>query len=160
MVRLRKAALILAAAILAAAALSCATVPPPARHRVRVTGIDIGRSLDINDRVSRRTSAFDAADAAVYLSVRLVGPAYAASLRTRWIGSGGQVLDDETMPHIRLSPHEELTVPCKISKEGWPPGTYRVEVFLNDFEAGEKSFHVTGETRLAGSTGGGVSATR
>jgi hypothetical protein len=159
MARVQHCILLLAAALTAAAALSCATVPPPSRHHVRITGIDIGRALDINDRVSRRASAFAAGDDAVYLSVRLVGPAPAASLRTRWIGPDGEVLDDETVRNIRLAFHEELTVPYKISKQGWARGDYRVEVYLNDFEAGEKRFHVSGETRLAGS-GGTASATR
>jgi len=152
MARVLHGILLLAAALTAAAALSCASVPPPARYRVRVTGIDIGRAPDINDRVSRADD-FDATDPAIYLSVHLMGPAPAASVRTRWIGPYGEVLDDDTVRNVRLAFHEEMTLPYKVSKAGWPCGDYRVEVYLNDFEAGEMRFRVSGETRLAGSAG-------
>ena len=158
MARLLNALLVPAAAFMVLAALSCATTPPAARHRVRVTHVEIGRTLDLNDRVSERAHAFRPPDDAIYLSVSLVGPTPAASLRTRWVGPAG-VMSDETRS-IRLSAHEEMTLPYRVVPAGWPSGNYRVEVYLNDLEAGEKRFHLVGEAGPAAAAGTSLGASR
>ena len=95
---------------------------------VRVSQIDMGRSLTADKRINDSTDSFKPNDA-IYASIATQGAAPTATLKARWTYQDGQVVDESTQT---IAPSGDARTEFHISKpDGWPAGKYKLEVFLN-----------------------------
>jgi hypothetical protein len=106
---------------------------------VRVSQVNIGRSLTANKAINDATDSFKPSDI-VYASVATEGAADTAALKARWTYQDGQVVNESTQT---IAPTGPATTEFHISKpDGWPAGKYKVEVFLNGSSAAARDFNV------------------
>ena len=107
---------------------------------VRVSQIDVGRSLAADKTVNANTNSFKPNDT-IYASIATEGTAAApATLKARWTYQDGQVVDESTQ---MIAPTGNARTEFHISKpDGWPAGKYKLEVFLNGSSAGTKDVEV------------------
>ena len=108
---------------------------------VRVSQIDMGRSLNADKTISDNSNSFKANDT-IYASIATVGTAATATLKARWTYQDGQVVNESTQT---IAPTGDARTEFHISKpDGWPTGKYKLEVFLNGSSAATKDFEVQG----------------
>ena len=106
---------------------------------VRVSQVDMGRSLNA-DKTVNDTNSFKPGDT-IYASILTEGTAAAATLKARWTYQGGQLVDESSQA---IAPTGEARTEFHISKPGgWPTGKYTLQVFLNGSSATTKDFEVT-----------------
>jgi len=106
---------------------------------VRVTGIELGRSLAADKAVADKTTDFRPSDA-VYVSVETDGTASQATLMTRWTYQDGQVVKELSET---IAPTGKARTEFHIVKpDGWPAGKYAIAVMLNGVASGSKDFEV------------------
>jgi len=106
---------------------------------VRVSQIDMGRSLTADKTVNDNTDSFKPNDT-IYASIATEGSAPTATLKARWTYQDGQVVNESTQT---IAPTGDARTEFHISKpNGWPTGTYKLEVFLNGSSAGTRDFDV------------------
>ena len=119
----------------------CTASRPAAEAPVKVTDIDVGRSLTSGKTIAETTDAFRPADT-FYVSVETNGSGPTATLVARWTYQDGQVVDESRQ---NFAPTGNATVTeFHVSKpDGWPAGGYKVEVLLNGTAAGTRDFKVT-----------------
>ncbi len=127
--------------LLAAAAFGCSASKPAAQAGVRVTQIDVGRSIAADKTIAEKTDSFRPADT-FYVSVKTDGSGPSVNLTARWTYQDGQVVDESRQD---ITPKGGATVTeFHLSKpDGWPAGGYKVEVLLNGASAGAREFKVT-----------------
>jgi hypothetical protein len=127
--------------LLAVALGGCSTLKPAVEAGMKVTDIDVGRSLTAGKTIAETTDAFRPADT-FYVSVKTDGSGATATLVARWTYQDGQVVDESQQD---ISPTGNATVTeFHLSKpNGWPVGGYSVEVLLNGTSAGTRDFKVT-----------------
>ena len=137
---------ILTALLLAALGAACsrpaaspAPAPPAAETAVRVTDVDVGRALGQDKRVTDKTDSFTPAET-IYVSVRTEGSAPTATLKARWTYEGGQLVQESSQT---IAPTGTAVTEFHVAKpDGWPKGSYKVEVFLNGNSVQTESFKV------------------
>jgi hypothetical protein len=106
---------------------------------VRVSRIDMGRSLTADKMINDKTDSFQPNDT-IYASVLTEGAAATARLKARWTYQDGQAVTESTQT---IAPTGDARTEFHISKpDGWPAGKYKLEVFLNDSSAATKDFEV------------------
>ena len=106
---------------------------------VRVSQIDMGRSLTADKTISGNTDSFKPNDT-IYASVATTGTATTAALKARWTYQDGQVVNESTQT---IAPTSDARTEFHISKpDGWPAGKYKLEVFLNGSSAATRDFEV------------------
>ena len=106
---------------------------------VRVSQIDMGRSLNADKTINDNTDSFKPHDT-IYASILTGGTAATATLKARWTYQDGQVVNESTQT---IAPTADARTEFHVSKpDGWPTGKYKVEVFVNDSTAGTKDFEV------------------
>ena len=106
---------------------------------VRVTEVDLGRSLNADKTIGDKTDSFRPADT-IYAAVVTEGAASNAALKARWTYQDGQLIDESVRT---IAPAGKATTEFHISKpDGLPTGTYKVEVSLDGASAGTKNFEV------------------
>ena len=111
----------------------------PAAAGVRVTGVDLGRSLAADKGIAEKTTAFRPSDT-IYCSVETDGTSPQATLATRWTYQDGQVVKELSET---IAPTGKARTEFHIVKpDGWPAGKYTVAVSLNGAAAGSKDFEV------------------
>ena len=138
-------ALTLAAAVLSAACTRSsenpgATGTSGTAVAVRVSQVDMGRSLTVARTIDDTTDSFKPNDT-IYASILTQGTAATATLKVRWTYQDGQVVNDSTQT---IAPTGDARTEFHISKpDGWPTGKYKVEVFLNGSSAA-RDFQVEG----------------
>lgn len=121
-----------AIAILLACAAACGSP-----QTLRVTEIQIGRSLNVDNSVRESATAFRPHDS-VYLSVLTHGSG-SGTLSVRWTYAG-RVLDD---PKKQISYKDAAATDFALqSAGGFPAGQYTAEVFLNGQSVGTRTFRV------------------
>jgi hypothetical protein len=112
---------------------------PPATEAVRVTDVDLGRSLGADKRVADKTDSFKPNET-VYVSVTTEGSAASATLKARWTFEGDQLVQESSQT---IAPTGTAVTEFHIAKpDGWPKGSYKVEVFLNGNPVESESFKV------------------
>jgi hypothetical protein len=135
-------ALLLATALAAACSrpgASPAPGAPPAAGSVKVTDVDLGRSLGADKRVADKTDSFKPNET-VYLSVTTEGSAPSATLKARWTYEGDQLVQESSQT---IAPTGAAVTEFHVAKpDGWPKGSYKVEVFLNGNPVETESFKV------------------
>jgi len=104
---------------------------------LRVTSIQLGRSLNADSTVAGHTTTFGPSDT-VYLSVLTAG-AGSGTISVRWMYRG----------HVMGEPKREVSYRDVAATEfhlqsagGFPPGEYAVEVFLDGQSAARRDFRV------------------
>jgi hypothetical protein len=106
---------------------------------VRVSQIDMGRSLTADKTINDKTDSFKPNDT-IYASILTEGAAPTATLKARWTYQDGQAVDESTQT---IAPTGDARTEFHISKpNGWPTGKYKLEVLLNGSSAGTKDFEV------------------
>ena len=106
---------------------------------VRVSQIDMGRSLNADKTINDNTLSFKPNDT-IYASIVTAGSAATAAVKARWTYGDGQVVNEFTQ---MIAPTGDARTEFHISKpDGWPPGKYKLEVFLNGSSAATKDFEV------------------
>jgi hypothetical protein len=108
---------------------------------VRVSQIDMGRSLNADKTINDSTDSFQPNDT-IYASIVTEGTAATATLKARWTYQEGQVVNESTQT---IAPTGNARTEFHISKpDGWPPGKYTLEVLLNGSSAGTRDVEVEG----------------
>jgi hypothetical protein len=117
------------------AAGSTATATQP----LRVTGVQLGRAVGSDMRVTDETDDFKPNDT-IYASVATDGTSPNATLMARWTYQDGQVVDTTSRS---ISPNAASATEFHVSKPGgWPKGNYKVEILLNGAVTQSKDFEV------------------
>jgi len=112
---------------------------PAAAGALRVTELDLGRSLAADKGIADKTTDFRPSDT-IYLSVETDGASAAATLATRWTYQDGQLVQEQSQ---NIAPTAKARTEFHIAKpDGWPAGKYTVAVLLNGTAAGSKDFEV------------------
>ena len=115
--------------------------PPPAASVVTVTTVELGNQIGADKRVTQQRTSFAPTDT-IYATVVTNGSAPSATLTAKWTYQDGQVVNDSTQT---IAPTGPAATEFHISKpDGWPAGTYKVEVSLNGRSTGTKEFEVKG----------------
>ena len=108
---------------------------------VRVSQIDMGRSLNADKTINDNTDSFKPNDT-IYASIVTEGSAATATLKARWTYQEGQVVNESTQT---IAPTGDARTEFHISKpDGWPTGKYKLEVFLNGSSVATRDVEVEG----------------
>jgi len=108
---------------------------------VRVSQVDMGRSLNADKTINDNTDSFKPNDT-IYASIVTEGTAATATLKARWTYQEGQVVNESTQT---IAPTGNARTEFHISKpDGWPTGKYKLEVFLNGSSAATRDVEVEG----------------
>ena len=141
----QRVSLLFAGLVLTLVATSCGkkadeTLPPPASTGVvTVTGVEMGRAVGGDKRITDKTDEFKPNDV-IYASVITSGSSANSMLKARWTYEDGQVVDESEQP---IAPTGDAATEFHISKpDGWPAGKYKVEVFLDNAPVQAKDFTV------------------
>ena len=112
----------------------------PAVIAFKVAGFDVGKGLDSEKRLAMTTSDFAPSDT-IFVSVATEGSTSAATLGAKWtFGPNAQIVNEMTESIAPTGPaHTEF----HISKpDGFPVGSYKVEITLDGASVGTKDFQV------------------
>jgi hypothetical protein len=120
--------------------------PPPAPVNperavtgVKVTEVQLGKELAADKRVAQPLTAFAPKDT-IFASVVTEGSATAAELTARWTFQDGQLVNETKRS---ITPGARDVTEFSIQKpDGWPPGTYKVDILLDGKPADSKTFTV------------------
>ena len=113
---------------------------PVAPAGVKVTDLDVGRSIAADKTIADETDSFRPNDT-FYVAVKTEGSASSATITARWTYQDGQLVDESRQS---IAPSGAAVTEFHVSKpEGWPAGAYKVEVLLDGVSAGAKDFKVT-----------------
>jgi hypothetical protein len=104
---------------------------------LRVTAVDLGRSLNSDNSVGVHTTRFKP-DQTIYASVHTTGSGSAAMV-ARWLYSGRIV--SETKKDVSYT-REAATEFHIQNPSGFPPGEYTVEIVVNGEKVDAKEFRV------------------
>ena len=106
---------------------------------LRVTDVELGKSVDTDNDIKDETDDFKARDT-VFAVVHTSGAASNATLRARWTFQDGQVVDETTRT---IAPNGEARTEVHIVKpSGFPKGKYHVEIYLGDKQVANEEFEV------------------
>lgn len=115
--------------------------PPPAAAAVTVTTLELGKQIGADKRVTQPVTSFSPTDT-IYVTVLTTGSAPSATLTAKWTYQDGQVVSESSQT---IAPNGPAATEFHIVKpDGWPAGTYKVEVSLNGRSTGTKEFEVKG----------------
>ena len=139
--RMHQDARVVVSLLLAVALFGCSASKPSVQTGVKVTDIDVGRSVGADKTIGDKTDSFRPADT-FYVSIQTEGSSPSATLTVRWTYQDGQMVD-ESRQTIAPSGGAAVTEFHVSKPDGWPTGGYKVEVLLNSVSAGTKDFRVT-----------------
>jgi hypothetical protein len=106
---------------------------------VRVSHIDMGRSLNADKTINDPTDSFKPNDT-IYASIATEGTAATTTLKARWTYQDGQVVNESTQT---IAPAGNARTEFHIAKpDGWPTGKYTLEIFVNGSSAATRDFDV------------------
>ena len=106
---------------------------------IRVSRIDLGRSVSADKTIGGSTESFKPNDT-IYASIATEGVAPTATLKARWTYQDGQVVNESTQT---IAPTGDARTEFHVSKpDGWPAGKYKLEVLVNGSSAATKDFEV------------------
>ena len=119
----------------------CSASKPAVQAGLKVTHVDVGRSVAADKTIAEKTDSFGPADT-FYVSVKTDGSGPSATLTARWTYQDGQVVNESTQ-NIAPTGGATATEFHLAKPDGWPAGGYKVEVLLNGASAGTREFKVT-----------------
>lgn len=118
-----------------------APLPPP--PPLAVASIDLGKSVDVSNKVTTAATTFGVKDT-IYASVSTTGTGTGATIGAKWsfVKKDGSLISvNETSQTITTT--GPAATKFQITKASpWPKGKYRVEISLNGSSAGTKEFDV------------------
>ena len=118
---------------------NASVLPGASGQAVSVVGVTLGREVGLDNRVMSPSDAFSPSDT-IYASVDTSGAAATASLSARWTYQDGQTVHEETQT---IAPTGAATTEFHVSKgDGFPVGSYSVEILVNGVPARKASFKV------------------
>ena len=106
------------------------TAPPPAPvvESARFVSLTIGNELGANQLATAKTKTFAPTDT-LYATVSTDGNAPNAAIVARWTFSDGQLVDESSQSIVQNGP---ANTAFHIAKpDGWPVGTYKVDITLD-----------------------------
>ena len=103
---------------------------------LRVSTIQLGRSLNADNTVANHTTVFSASDT-VYVAIVTAGSGK-GTIGVRWLYEG-RVMGE---PKKEVSSRDGVATEFHLQSTGFPPGDYTVEVLFNGQPAGNRSFKV------------------
>jgi len=122
-----------------AAAPAPTPVPPPAPAPFRVGSVDVGNAIGADKRVTVPSTTLAPGDT-IYASVASTGAAPSVTLVARWTYGEGQLVSEQNQLIVPTGP---ASSEFHISKpDGWPVGTYKVEILANGTSVASKGFEV------------------
>ena len=118
-------------------------IPPPAPSMApapfAVKSVSLGKAIGADKRVTSPTSSFAATDT-IYASVATEGAAPSVTLTARWTYQDGQVVDETSET---IAPSGPAATEFHIAKpDGWPAGSYKVEISANGMPTTSQTFTV------------------
>ena len=105
---------------------------------LRVTNIQLGRSLNADHTVAAHTTRFTPSDT-IYVSIQVAGTG-SGTLGVRWTYQTLERVVDEPKKQISGAGATEFHMQ---NAGGFPDGDYKVEVFLDGQPAGERTFQIS-----------------
>jgi hypothetical protein len=143
----RGIATVVSAVLLAAAVAACKSEPPPppapppapAAQAFTVTGIELGKQINADNRVTEQVTVFAPGDT-IYASVLSNGAAPTVVIKARWTYEDGQLVSESSESIVPTGPAATQFHIAKPS--GWPSGKYKVEIAANNAVVGSKDFEV------------------
>lgn len=122
---------------------AAAPVQAPATPMVTVTSVDLGKEIGPDNRVATPTTTFAPSDT-IYASVATTSSDPASpqrgQLTARWTYEGDQAVDQTSQDFDFTGTGATA---FKISKpDGWPTGSYRVEILLDGEVVQTRDFEV------------------
>jgi hypothetical protein len=116
-----------------------APASPPASAPFRVSSVDVGNAIGVDKRVTVPTSTLAPGDT-IYASVASTGAAPSVTLVARWTYGDGQLVNEQSQ---QIAPTGPSSSEFHISKpDGWPAGTYKVEILADGTSVASKNFEV------------------
>jgi len=107
---------------------------------IRVSDIQVGKSVGTDNKVANQTTTFAVRDT-MYVAVITDGAAKDAKISTKWMYNGTKVVDSSSQT-ISPTGGTNATEFHITKKTAWPKGKYTVEVVLNGVSAGTKDVEV------------------
>lgn len=123
----------MSSALLAAAALATSC----SQESLTFEAIQLGRSLNSDRTVSHPTTRFKPSDT-FYVAV-LTGGSGSGTVKARWLFAGRVISEPEKKVRYQGSASTEFHLQ---KADGFPPGDYTVELFLDGVAVGSRSFRV------------------
>jgi hypothetical protein len=116
-----------------------AAAPAPAPPAFAVQGVELGKSIDADKKVTAPSTTFGRRDT-IYASVATEGAAPSKAISAKWTFQDGQVVKEQSES---IAPTGPAATEFHISKKGsWPVGKYKVEVSVDGASAGSKDFEI------------------
>ena len=108
---------------------------------LRVTEVDLGRTLQGDSALADETDDFRPSDA-IHALVRHSGTATGATLTARWTFQDGQVVDERTETISTTGTGTHFTHFTISKPSGFPKGNYKLQILLNGQAVESKDFEV------------------
>jgi hypothetical protein len=116
-----------------------AAAPAPAPPEFSVSGVEVGKQIGTDKRVTTPTTTFAPKDT-IYVSVATEGAAPSKVLSAKWSFQDGQIVKEAAET---IAPTGPAATEFHISKpKGWPLGKYKVEISVDGSPAESKDFEV------------------
>ena len=116
-----------------------APTPPPAAAPFRVSSVDVGNAIGADKRVTVPSATLAPGDT-IYASVASTGAAPSVTLVARWTYGDGQLVNEQS---TTIAPTGPAYSEFHIAKpDGWPAGTYKVEILADGASVASKNFEV------------------
>lgn len=108
-------------------------------EELSVASVELGRSIGNDNRVREAVDTFAPGDT-IYAAVETAGSAASATLSARWSFEDGQVINESNRT---IRPSGTEVTEFHVSKpDGWPTGTYTVQISLDGETAASEEFSV------------------
>jgi hypothetical protein len=118
---------------------TAAAAPAPAPVAFTVTGIEVGKQVGTDKRVTSPMTTFGPKDT-IHASVATDGAAPKKVIAAKWTYQDGQVVKEAAET---IAPTGPAATEFHISKpSGWPVGKYKVEIMVDGSPSGSKDFEV------------------
>lgn len=116
-----------------------AAAPAPTPQEFSVSGVEVGKQIGADKRVTSPTTTFAPRDT-IFASVATEGAAANKVVAAKWTFQDGQVVKEAAET---IAPTGPAATEFHISKpSGWPVGKYKVEIIVDGSPAGSKDFEV------------------
>ncbi len=120
-----------------------ATTNAPANPEstVKVTAVNVGKSIGADKKIAEPSESFAKTDL-IYASVEASGSGN-VNIRAKWISQGGDKTVDVGDAAETVAVKDAYVSAFHVSKpDGWEPGNYQIEIFLDGKSVGTKKFTV------------------
>lgn len=133
-------AALIAGPVLRAAAQSAPAPGPTALAPFRVVGLELGKAVGADKKITDATARFDPADT-IFASALSEGASPRVTLVGRWSKSTGAVVAESKQT---IAPLKPSATAFHVSRPGgWDPGKYKIEILIDGKVVAVKEFEVT-----------------